>query len=97
MLNASPVFMISTRGWKRFTLWLAWALSSLGNPSTVQCTVAVLTRGSGSPACTVRAAVVVSVPPGARWTFLLTPTSGSLTVQVRLGLSADEVLVTLIV
>src|SRR3989338_8983553 len=84
-------------GCTRLTEWLSEAVSWFPNPSTVQVAVAVFTIGSGSPAWVVRAALVVSEAPDARLTFLLTPRSGSLIVQVRFGVSADEVLFSVIV
>ena len=63
-------------------------------PSTVQSTLAVLTRGSESPGSTVRVGLVTYEPPGARANGWLMPRSGSLRMQLREGLSADEVFLT---
>ena len=51
--SSSPVFSIITDGWNRFTVHESLPLSTFGNPIGLQEYEAVLTNGSGSPACTV--------------------------------------------
>src|SRR2546428_6837327 len=88
-------FTTSTPGWNSWVVYVASAWSLLPNPSTVQSTAAELISGSGSPGCTMCVPLVVSDAAGARLIGLVIPSSGSVSVHVRLGLSADEQLVTL--
>ncbi len=57
-----------------------------------QLTVAVFTYGSDAPAGIGAVALIVWLAPDARVTVSLTPIAASVTVQVRSGVSAAEVL-----
>ena len=74
------------------TEWLSEAVSTFGKPATVHDTEAVFTYWSEAPAGIAAVAVVVSLAPEASVTVLFTLSAASVTVQLRSGVSAEEVL-----